>query len=253
MNTIPITEIQQALKDEPTFIVDGLPIFLDPTHTNISIDVSGGADSALTTYLILQELNRRQQDCTVHIISHHRCWKRKPWQGHIAKNVYDYIYENYRGNINMVRHTNFIPEGLESKSVEGTDRTRTGEMICVDEYREKLIHELNFNMAYNCTTMNPTIEFPSAMPGRNKEIVEVENIVDHSEPCANPLMYINKAWVIKQYKDYDILDLLYVTRSCECYLDDDEHWDGKRPDDCGECFWCYERHWAMDENKVPYV
>ncbi|SVD11765.1 uncharacterized protein METZ01_LOCUS364619, partial [marine metagenome] len=47
MNTIPIIDIQQALKDEPTFIVDGLPIVLDPTHTNISIDVSGGADSAL--------------------------------------------------------------------------------------------------------------------------------------------------------------------------------------------------------------
>ena len=252
MNEIPIEDIQEYLKDEPTFVIDSLPIYLNPNHKNISIDLSGGADSALTSWLILRELNRRNQDCTLHIISHHRCWKSKPWQGFISKHVYDHLYK-LRGNVKMVRHTNFIPEGLESIAVEGDNRT--GENICVDEYRDMLIFDLDIDMGYNCTTMNPPIPMENRVLSRDKDAIAEGYLVDHNERLANPLAYTNKAWVIKQYKDNNILDLLYVTRSCEGYIfnRDPAEWDGTRQEDCGECFWCLERHWAMDENGVPHV
>jgi len=251
MNEIPIKDIQDAMKGEPTFIIDSLPIYLNPAHKNISIDVSGGADSALTVFLILRELNRRNQDCVVHIITHHRCWKSKPWQGFISKEVYDHLYK-LRGNVKMMRHTNFIPEGLESKAVAGDDRT--GECICVDEYRDKLIYDLDIDMGYNCTTLNPSIIMEGHVPSRNLDVVRKINLIDTNERMSNLLMYTNKSWVIKQYKDNNILDLLYVTRSCEGYIHtrNPSEWDGIRPEDCGECFWCIERHWAMDENEVSY-
>jgi hypothetical protein len=277
MNTIPIIDIQQALKDEPTFIVDGLPIFLDPTHTNISIDVSGGADSALLAYLIISELNRRKQKCVVHIITHRRLWDARPWQKKIAENVFEWL-RDMSNPTTVVRHTNFIPPLLEMAEIKLHWRVdpkiieyhghRTGECICVDGFRDMIMSDYNIDMRYNATTMNPPIQLEGSMPSRDKTKIDKLDLLSHrgEYPCydrkeTNPFIYINKAWVIKQYKDNNILDLLYTTRSCEggdvspsvpWQLKSPAEWDGLRPDDCGECFWCAERHWAMDENNVDH-
>jgi hypothetical protein len=259
MNTIPIIDIQQALKDEPTCIVDGLPIFLDPTHTNISIDVSGGADSALLSYLLISELNRRKQKCVVHIITHRRLWNTRPWQKMIAENVFEWL----RGMSNpttLVRHTNFIPPLLEMAEIKDVDPNiieyyghRTGESICVDGFRDMIMSDYGIDMRYNATTMNPPMSIEGGMSNRDRtEIIKLD-LLDPMEKETNPFIYINKAWVIKQYKDNNILDLLYTTRSCEGGdVKSPADWNGVRPDDCGYCFWCVERHWAMDENNVDH-
>ena len=71
------------------FNVGGLPIVLDDWVTRVSIDLSGGADSALLAYLLMTELKKRNQHCEVHIINHVRCWKTKPWQLDVSDRVID--------------------------------------------------------------------------------------------------------------------------------------------------------------------
>ena len=249
------------------FVVDGLPIYLNYSHSNISVDLSGGADSALLAYLLINELNKRKQKCTVHLITHRRLWKTRPWQKMIAKNVFDYLCATntflkqqplMSSLITLVRHTNFIPPILESVDVKGIDESiiekyghRTAENLCVDDFREVVMFDYDIDMMYNATTLNPPIQIEGREPSRDRTKIAKLDLLDRNEKESNPFFYINKAWVIKQYKDNNILDLLYTTRSCEGDMKSSK-WNGERPDDCGECFWCLERHWAMDENNVEH-
>ena len=60
---------------------------------------------------------------------------------------------------------------------------------------------------------------------------------------------------MQQYKDFNLTNLLKLTRSCEgdnmLYPDVYKGLDYKTyvPDqsvpECNQCFWCQERHWAM--------
>ena len=254
--------VKQYDTTDNMFVVDGLPIHLDYSHSNISVDLSGGADSALLSYLLISELNRRKQKCTVHLITHRRLWKTRPWQKIIAKNVFDYLCAMntflkqqplMSSLITIVRHTNFIPPLLESVHVKGIDESRTAENLCVDEFREVVMFDYDIDMIYNATTLNPPMPIEGRVPSRDKTKIDKLDLLNRDDKESNPFFYINKAWVIKQYKDNNILDLLYTTRSCEGGdVETPADWNGERPDDCGECFWCVERHWAMDENNVEH-
>ena len=242
MNNINPKLITEAYGSAEVFRVDGLDIHLDSRYTNISVDLSGGADSAILTYLLLEELKRRNQECMVHIITHRRCSKSKPWQGIIAKSVAFWFKVRYN---NIKRHVNFIPESLESVSIEGDNRTV--ENIIVDEFREHIIDDFDIDMGYNATSLNPPFPTEFGMDNRDREDVDAGDLLDEHDKMCNPLMFTNKAWIIKQYINHDILDLLHRTRSCEGRMKEEE-WDGIIPPDCNYCFWCQERHWAMKVN-----
>lgn len=241
------------------FVVDGLPIHLDYSYSNISVDLSGGADSALLAYLLITELNKRKQECVVHLITHRRLWKTRPWQKMIAKNVFDYLCA-MSSPTTLVRHTNFIPPLLESVEVKDIDKGiiekyghRTAECLCVDEFREVVMFDYDIDMIYNATTLNPPMPIEGRESSRDRTEIAKFDLLNRDEKESNPFFYINKAWVIKQYKDNNILDLLYTTRSCEGGdVESPADWNGERPDDCGYCFWCNERYWAMDENNVDH-
>ena len=111
----------------------------------------------------------------------------------------------------------------------------------------------NIDMMYNATTLNPTIPIEGRDPSRDRTEIKTLDLLHLDEKESNPFFYINKAWVIKQYKDNNILDLLYHTRSCEGGdVESPADWNGFRPDDCGHCFWCLERYWAMDKHNVEH-
>ena len=163
------------------FVVDGLPIHLDYSYSNISVDLSGGADSALLSYLLISELNRRKQKCVVHIITHRRLWNTRPWQKMIAENVFEWL----RGMSNpttVVRHTNFIPPLLEMAEIKDLDPNiieyyghRTGECICVDEFRDMIMSDYKINLRYNATTMNPPMSIEGGMSNRDRtEIIKLD-------------------------------------------------------------------------------
>ena len=75
-----------------------------------------------------------------------------------------------------------------------------------------------------------------------------------------PFIATEKDWVVKQYRDLDILDFYTTTRSCEGdgrdggpLLGKDYWWYKYNMDQpvetCGKCFWCVERKWAEDQNE----
>jgi hypothetical protein len=68
----------------------------------------------------------------------------------------------------------------------------------------------------------------------------------------HPFRFTEKSWVIKQYKDLEIEELLNITRSCEGEFENltyETYTPGQYVPTCGKCFWCKEREWAIEYNK----
>jgi|TARA_B100001094_G_C18187562_1_gene804868 hypothetical protein len=246
------------------FNVGGLPIVLDDWVTRVSIDLSGGADSALLAYLLMTELKKRNQHCEVHIINHVRCWKTKPWQLDVSDRVIDWLTNYYTNNFHstVILHRNFIPEKYEEYSLAGEERT--AEYVEIDEYRKYLVETLYIDMHYNATTSHyPYASRAGEYKNRNREEIDPFQFVHYKNIESQPFIYMSKDWVVKQYIDHDIMDLFNLTRSCEGSIEvfedqvDDKiikEFSYERGDDisvtCGVCYWCEERNWAMEQNNI---
>ena len=76
----------------------------------------------------------------------------------------------------------------------------------------------------------------------------------------HPFVHTKKDWIIQQYYDHNVVDLLNLTRSCEgdrIYypeifgnLDYRTYIPGQYVPECGHCFWCQERGWAISRVKT---
>jgi hypothetical protein len=65
-------------------------------------------------------------------------------------------------------------------------------------------------------------------------------------------VYTKKDWIIKQYFENGIEELLNLTRSCEGEFEDVDYTTytaGQHVPVCGKCFWCKEREWAIEQSK----
>jgi len=68
----------------------------------------------------------------------------------------------------------------------------------------------------------------------------------------HPFVYTTKDWIVKQYYENNIEDLLNITRSCEGefeHITYQTYTPGQYVPICRECFWCKEREWAIEQIK----
>ena len=85
---------------------------LDPSWKNIGVTLSGGADSAILTYMVCSLIQDLQMDVTIHVIYNIRMWKLRPWQAYVSNNVYEYFLKKFP-NLKFRRHENFVPPSIE--------------------------------------------------------------------------------------------------------------------------------------------
>lgn len=223
----------------------------------VCINVSGGADSALGTFVLCKLIEEYNLDIKIRILSYIRCAFVKPWQVPIAKRVYDKLKEMFP-NIILDHISQYIPETLEH-GVTGEIRQygyASGDQIMVREYNYYLVNgSKEVYCVYNFTTAAPE-ELDGGMKNRYHKEEQPWFTTGGLLPFINKM----KDWIIGQYYKHDALDLLHVTRSCEADItsliysewrhgDKDIHKD-IQPEvlpECGECWWCRERQWALDE------
>lgn len=244
-----------------SFSVDGLDIPFDNNWKNIAISLSGGADSALLAFLICDHIKQKElEHIKVHIISHVRCWKTKPWQKYDSLKIYNWLIQ-YFGKINFERHTNFISPDLEY-AVTGPSLTDeygkkvSGDNIQIRSFAEYICYFNNVDAHYNAVTRNPkNVNFI----GMTERDIDPTNdnqhlrLMKHMDRWAvHPFRFIEKSWVIKQYHRLEIEDLLNHTRSCEGEVEG-LNYKTYQPyqyvPTCGNCFWCKERAWAIEQSK----
>jgi hypothetical protein len=238
--------------------IDGVYFPLDAKWKNIGVSLSGGADSALLTYLLCNLIEKNDYDITVHVISHTRCWKTRPWQKYDSAAVYDWLSQRFYHQ-KFVRHVNFIPPDLEwgnkgPNIVDEYGKLNSGDIIEIRAFAEHVGHTENLDAYFNAVTRNPTLVLEGAMDIRNIEPSE-ENlskmITTHmGRVSSHPFRFIDKSWIYNQYKKFNILDLYNTTRSCEGEFENinyETYTPGQYVPVCGKCFWCAERTWAEEQ------
>jgi 7-cyano-7-deazaguanine synthase in queuosine biosynthesis len=235
-----------------------LNIPYDPKWQNVAIALSGGADSALLAYLVCEQA--KGHNTTVHIINHVRCWKTKPWQQYDADYVYRWLFQRFY-HTTFKRHTNFIAPELEYGNIGPNLTDEYGKQVSGDNiqsraYAEFICKKHNVDAFYNGVTRNPRLAAFNGMRERdieptedNKHLAEMEHL---GFMVYHPFRFTDKSEIVKMYKHLNIMDLFEITRSCEgtiTGIDYTNYTPGQYVPVCGECFWCKEREWALEQAK----
>jgi hypothetical protein len=222
---------------------DGVAIPFDPAWKNIAISLSGGCDSALLTH----QLCTLVEDTTIHIISHVRMWRTRPWQKYNSLDVFNYFVNKFP-DIKFVRHENFIPPELEGKLIGD----KTGNQIITRSYAEYVCIKESISAYYAGDTLNPA-DVTGGPVDRSIEGTTMQPIREHLGGFAcQPYSVVHKDYVVSQYKKLDLWDLFNITRSCEGEfeeLNQNNYVPGQPVPTCGVCFWCRERQWGIDNAK----
>ena len=226
-----------------------MELYLKHNWEKIGISVSGGADSALLAYLICSNTN-----ADIHFTNQIRLWKTRPWQEHVADNVIDWFKSHFKNNFYL--HRNLIPSELEwgdkgPTIVDEYGKLKSGNQIILRSHNEYIAHKYKLNALYGGINKNPAIKIEGSLADRDIGHI-LPHFIHHGVDICHPFVYTTKDWIIKQYYKHDIKDLLNLTRSCEGEFKDIDYityTPGQYVPTCGECFWCKERDWAIEQNK----
>jgi hypothetical protein len=242
------------------FEINGLNIPFDLSWNKISISVSGGADSALLTYILCKKITELNLNTEVHIINNIRCWKTRPWQKYVADDVIKNIMNNF-SLIKFIIHHNFVPPDLEHANTGKTIKDEYGKIVSGDtielrSFAEYTCFHNNIPVYFNAITKNPNIEINGEIESRNVEPTE-DNfrlmIMNHLGTLAcHPFRFIDKSWIMSTYKFLNLNDLLEKTRSCEGEFENinyKTYKPGQYVPLCNNCFWCKEREWGIEQSK----
>lgn len=226
-----------------------MELYLNKEWNRIGISISGGADSALLAYLICS-----QSDAEIHFTNQIRLWRSRPWQEYIADRVIDWFRKNFQNK--FIVHRNLIPPELEwadkgPSIIDEYGKLKSGNQIILRSHNEYIANKYKLDALYGGVNLNPDIDIPGALPDRNEGSIQPHFIHDGVHIC-HPFVYTRKDWIIQQYYDNDILDLLDITRSCEGEFEGinyKTYVPGQFIPICGQCFWCKERAWAIEKSK----
>lgn len=229
-------------------------IIFNQNWKSVAISVSGGADSALLAYLICSQVTTQ----SVHIISHKRMWKTRPWQSHDSLNIYTWLLKKFP-NVKFVRHTNFIAPDIEYGNIGASIPDEYNKFVSGDNIQQRAFAEYvcfneNVNAYYNAVTRNPRGIELGGMKERDIDPTDdnkhLERMIHMGVEVLHPFRFIDKSEIVKKYKELDIINLFDITRSCEGEFDGIDYKTynpGQYVPTCGNCFWCKEREWAIEQ------
>jgi hypothetical protein len=264
-NFIQMYEKFHAKKYPDRHDVNGLPFHFDAAFQRVGLSLSGGADSTILFYMLCKLIEDTGSKCKIMPTTAVRFHDTKPWLEIAPKNVYAYMKERFP-DIVLEHDWYFIPPDLEVVKMKKlglrhlnkalpTDKMFT-DVLCTISYNDYLAKKQKLQFMYSGTTMNPPEEYDNAPQFRNREIVK--NNIDQviSASFINPFALVSKDYTMAQYENYQVQDLLDMTRSCEAdtkvlgemwmHIEDEE------PPACGYCFFCKERQWGVD-NQDKYL
>lgn len=267
-------------------IVNGLPIPFDKSYKKIVLNLSGGADSSLLLYIMCKIIEHTGADTKIYPATMIRFWQEKPWLEQSARNVYDYCKERFPDIIEE-HQWGILPHWAETTKVNVVDDYWVNilfkdvkdmanlDVLFIKDFDDYIVKKIDADAVYAGATTNPDIdiddefnlpEFREPAPLSPDELIKVKRLyedlwTDHKPKYQfkehwgiDPFALITKEWVMAQYDNFGIQDLLELTRSCEGdyngvlkkYINDDY----ETPPECGECFFCKERQWGIDNKHI---
>ena len=224
-----------------------MDLYLNKSWKRIGISLSGGADSALLAYLICKNVTITTD---IHITSQIRCWRTRPWQEFYVDSVISWLKKEF--NNNFFVHKNLVPPEMEEPNTtlikDEYGKMKPGNRIILRSHNEFIANKYKLDAIYVGVNQNPDIDIPGQLDERNEGVLDPHFVHNGVDIC-HPFVYTKKDWIIRQYYKNSIEDLLELTRSCEGEfegLDYTTYTPGQDVPECGECFWCKERQWGID-------
>lgn len=224
-----------------------MELYLKDSWKKIGISLSGGADSALLSYLILKETN-----ADIYFTTQIRMWKTRPWNRYVAQDVVSWFKKNFNNKIEHIQ--GFIPPEMEEPNTtfikDEYGDLKPGNRIILRAHNEWVAHTYKLDAWYAGVTKSPE-DIPGGPVERYAGGLPLKMKHMGIDIC-HPFVHTSKDWIVKKYKQENILDLFNLTRSCAADmkgLDYTTYTPGQVVPTCRECFWCKEREWAIEQNK----
>lgn len=187
------------------------------------LKLSGGADSALILYY-LQKIRKNQEFWIL-----------------TGCNKYDEIYSDQARDV--IRHLNvnniyhiLYPQNHKT----GTEKNEAD----YDFYMKFVSNvDLEKTIFIQGRTKNPPVTFKTGLRPTIRDLNKDESIFKkeswgiYTGNVLRPWINTDKKEIVRLYKKENLKDLFNITRSCV----------SPNVDICGECFWCMERNWAVNE------
>lgn len=247
------------------FDINGLLFPFNPDLKNIGITFSGGADSTLLTYILCNLIQQTKSNCKIHILHIIRFYKSKWWIEENTKKIYNYFKEKFPDIIQDF-NTGLLPEELEIVPLSFLKNSQLDsefksdlvncDVFVVRRYEEFYVNKLNIELMYSGVTVNPTFFHEEAPKFRNANNITQTLHDTVTGTLANPFYFVMKDWIMAQYDNFHLHELLEMTRSCTAdYKTLGEEWKEFRngiPPVCGTCFFCKEREWGI-KNKDQFL
>lgn len=225
-------------------IVDGVEIPLNKDWQRIGISLSGGADSALLAYFIMENTS-----ADIYFTTQIRMWKTRPWQEYVAQDVVHWFRRRYQNRIEHL--TNFVPPEMEEPNTtyitDEYGKLKPGNRIILRAHNEYVVHKYKLNAWYAGVNLNPQEPLEGAPVDRNTAIISPV-LIHMGIPVHHPFVNVQKDWIVRRYIENSITDLFDITRSCEGEFEDLNYKNYKSYQPvpvCGKCFWCLEREWGL--------
>ena len=251
-------------------VINGVPIRFNPDNKVIGLNFSGGADSTMLFFILCKIIDTLKVDVKIVVSTLVRFWEERSWTDDLTTNIFNYMKDKFPG-VNMIHEMGFVPTTLEITPLknlvfeqgkrlpfnEQIMNSAFADVYVVRNFSEYLADKHKIAVTYSGTTMNPEHLTDDVKAPKFRELrdISTNDLVAYlAQPIIHdPFLLIQKSWVMAQYQNFGLQDLLKMTRSCaaggkvldEIFGINNWHVDGSDYS-CGECFFCLERQWGQD-------
>lgn len=199
-------------------IVNVAGIDINIYDVNVGISCSGGTDSSLLTYILLNNTN---DHLDLFVTSTWAFPNRTQKVLEVIK-----IIEHLTGNSNYSLHVTEV----EENNTDHLNLFVTPMQMQKDNKISIVCTGLTANPSEQLLPNRVGITKRDAVQGRPKPVINENNFY-------LPFINIDKRKIYEMYKELDLLENLFpATYSCT---------DSTSLDHCGECWWCAERMWGF--------
>lgn len=189
------------------------------------VNVSGGADSALMLYMLVEYGKTHNRDFEITVLTNSRSTTRH-YNAKYATNVVASIINHTKTN-SIKQHHIFYEDNQSRRFIDK---------------QEKMLYDNSLiDFTIQATTQNPPRDVEHLREGRvrRRDPNNVFSILENHTLCDmqvyKPFIKVDKRLIAAAYKEYELNWLLSSTRSCE----------GDTEVPCKSCWWCKEREWAF--------
>lgn len=198
----------------------------------LGVSMSGGADSTMLCYLLAKTIKKRDLQITIQPYSGYDTWAPLDSKGVIE--IVQYIQNKFPTvDIQWPISTVFDTNG----DFEPKDKN-----MYIRPLIDKLVTHNVVDLVMNGISMGPPLEVQQTFTDLDNKInvrrlpgYHLWNEVERASDNLAPFKYVDKRFIIQCYKDFNRKELLEMTNSCTA-----------PQGNCGECWWCQERSWAID-------